>query len=58
MCSARPAITSLNFGTRLAVVEALASLDPRAGCGLDDDSVERTNGCYVMAGLNRVLEAG
>jgi hypothetical protein len=39
--------------------KALASLDPApAGCGLDDDSVERTNGSYVMAGLNRVLEAG
>jgi hypothetical protein len=39
----RPAITSLDFRARLAVVKALASLDPLARArGLDDDSVERS----------------
>ena len=30
----------------------------QAGCGLDDDSVERRLSSYVMAGDERVLEAG
>src|SRR5262249_13140520 len=44
-----------DFRARLAVVKALASLDPHAGCGLDDDSAERADGSYVMAKMNASL---
>jgi hypothetical protein len=42
-------------GARLAVVKALAPLDPLRGlAALTTTSVERTDGSYVMAGVNSV----
>ena len=42
-------------GARLAVVKALAPLDPLRGLpALTTTSVERTDGFYVMAGVNSV----
>jgi integrase len=50
---------ALSFRARLAIVKALASLDPPSrAAALTTNSVERTNRSYVMAGLNYVLEAG
>ena len=45
----------VDSGARLAVVKALAPLDPLRGLpALTTTSVERTDGSYVMAGVNSV----
>ena len=45
----------VDSGARLAVVKALAPLDPLRGLpALTTTSVERTDGCYVMADVNSV----